>query len=325
MKFRFPRKWCLSLVLIAIPCVFFYLGRYSVRLFDQLTDYAKYRFPVAVFLFVGVTISIALFWKSQLFTKRLRKLISFILIVLIAGCFTFYYLAAVVDSDLDKDVYVPEVQDLGGAYYQTISESVNHQSKFKKDLSWKQIYNMYSPAVVLIEGKRNSGKSTGRAGTGFLINEDGVILTNFHILEDAYAATVTLTDQNQYQAFVLAKNKEMDFLVLKIKGNKFPCVVLGDSDTAEVADEVATIGNPMSLENSFANGIVSGVNRKRYDQVWLQTTIPMSPGNSGGPVFNSHGEVIGIMTETIRGEPISLAIPINQVLSQCKKTLALQR
>ena len=111
----------------------------------------------------------------------------------------------------------------------------------------------------------------------------------------------------------------MDFLVLKIEGGKFPCVVLGDSDTAEVVDEVATIGNPKYLENSFANGIVSGVNRKRYDQVWLQTTIPMSPGSSGGPIFNSHGQVIGIMTERVGGEPISLAIPINQILQSMAK------
>lgn len=73
----------------------------------------------------------------------------------------------------------------------------------------------------------------------------------FHVLQNDYTATVTLTDKSQYEAFVLAKNKEMDFLVLKIKGGKFPCVILGDSDTVKIVDEVATIGNPTNIKNNF--------------------------------------------------------------------------
>lgn len=271
--------------------------------------------PTFMLFALGATISTALIWKNPSFTKWEKKL-SLIPFALIIGCSTLYLPNS--GSDLNKDVYVPEAEGLQEVYYHSIAGDAGHQLKSKKELSLKQIYNMYSPAVVVVEGKDKDGELFS-AGTGFIISEDGVILTNFHVLRNAYAATVKLPDQSQYQAFVFAKNKEMDFAILKIKGNKLPYVVLGNSDTAEVGDVVSTIGNPGSLENSFANGIVSGVNQKWDGRIWLHTSISVAPGSSGGPVFNSYGEVIGIMAILTNENHTGLAIPINQVLQLMAK------
>jgi S1-C subfamily serine protease len=151
-------------------------------------------------------------------------------------------------------------------------------------------------------------------GSGFLISNDGVILTNYHVIAEGSSAVVKLPDGTLYVVDgVLASDKVRDVAVIKAHGENFRTLTLGDSDQLQVGEEVVAIGNPLSLESTVSNGIVSGL-RTVEDKggKFLQVTTPISPGSSGGPLFNVAGEVVGITTMYLAGgENLNFAIPIN--------------
>ncbi len=157
------------------------------------------------------------------------------------------------------------------------------------------------------------------SGSGFIIREDGVILTNNHVVEDAKEITVTLTDKREFNAKVLGRDPKTDLAVIKIepKGD-LPVAKLGDSEAIQVGDWVMAIGNPFGLSNTVTAGIVSAKGRVigagPYDD-FIQTDAPINPGNSGGPLFNEQGEVVGInsaiFSQTGGNVGIGFAIPIN--------------
>ena len=157
------------------------------------------------------------------------------------------------------------------------------------------------------------------AGSGFIIRQDGVILTNNHVVEAAKEITVILTDKREYSAKVIGRDPKTDLAVLKIepKGD-LPVAQLGDSDALRVGDWVIAIGNPFGLSNTVTVGIVSAKGRVigagPYDD-FIQTDAAINPGNSGGPLFNSRGEVVGInsaiFSQSGGNIGIGFAIPIN--------------
>ena len=157
------------------------------------------------------------------------------------------------------------------------------------------------------------------AGSGFIIRQDGVILTNNHVVEAAKEITVILTDKREYSAKVIGRDPKTDLAVLKIapKGD-LPVAQLGDSDALRVGDWVIAIGNPFGLSNTVTAGIVSAKGRVigagPYDD-FIQTDAAINPGNSGGPLFNSRGEVVGInsaiFSQSGGNIGIGFAIPIN--------------
>ncbi len=161
------------------------------------------------------------------------------------------------------------------------------------------------------------------AGSGFLIHEDGLILTNSHVLSaDGNRVEVTLMDQTRYRAKVLARDPENDLALIKVEaGRKLPFLRLGDSDSLKVGQKVLAIGNPFSLGGTLTTGIVSALGRSLpsgRDTVLedvIQTDAAINPGNSGGPLLDSHGDVIGINT-AIYGAGgnigIGFAMPINR-------------
>jgi len=135
-------------------------------------------------------------------------------------------------------------------------------------------------------------------GSGFIIDSSGLVLTCAHVIEGSYAITVTLQDQTELRATLLAGSKIADVAVLKITASKpLPTVKLGDSDDVQVGQPVFVIGNPGGLGGSVTSGIVSAVNRNisvsSYDD-YIQTDAAINHGNSGGPMFNLAGEVIGM-------------------------------
>jgi len=162
------------------------------------------------------------------------------------------------------------------------------------------------------------GKRQG-SGSGFIIRQDGVILTNNHVVEDAKEITVTLTDKQAYSAKVLGRDPKTDLAVLKIepKGD-LPVAKLGNSDDLAVGDWVMAIGNPFGLSNTVTAGIVSAKGRVigagPYDD-FIQTDASINPGNSGGPLFNEQGEVVGINSAIFSqgggNIGIGFAIPVN--------------
>ena len=153
-------------------------------------------------------------------------------------------------------------------------------------------------------------------GSGVIIDAEGHILTNNHVVERAEDVRVTLTDGREYEARVIGRDPKTDLAVLQVDVTEpLPVATLGSSDTLRVGDWVMAIGNPFGLSHTVTAGIVSGKGRiigaGPYDD-FIQTDASINPGNSGGPLFNMHGEVVGINTAMVpHGRGIGFAIPID--------------
>ena len=170
-------------------------------------------------------------------------------------------------------------------------------------------------------------------GSGFIINEDGEIVTNNHVVSGSRNITVTLADKSQYQAKVLGIDRRSDLAILKINaGKKLPIVHLGDSDALVVGQKVLAIGNPFALEGTLTTGIVSSLGRSLEGEGGttleglIQTDAAINPGNSGGPLLDSRGDVIGINTaiygsQTASGEAGSIGIGFAMPINRAKEKL----
>jgi serine protease Do len=155
-------------------------------------------------------------------------------------------------------------------------------------------------------------------GSGFVIDREGYILTNNHVVEKASSIKVKLSDEKEYDAKIVGRDPKTDIALIKIDVNhELPSAIFGDSDKLEVGDWVVAIGNPFGLEHTVTAGIVSAKGRVigagPYDD-FIQTDASINPGNSGGPLLNLKGEVVGINTAIVSGgQGIGFAIPINVV------------
>lgn len=158
-------------------------------------------------------------------------------------------------------------------------------------------------------------------GSGFIIDANGVILTNAHVVDGADRVTVVLTDGRRFEGKVLGEDLLTDVAVVKIEANNLPTVSLGNSDQLQPGEWAIAIGNPLGLDNSVTVGIVSATGRSSADigvsdrrVGFIQTDAAINPGNSGGPLLNQQGEVIGMNTAIISGaQGLGFAVPINTV------------
>jgi serine protease Do len=155
-------------------------------------------------------------------------------------------------------------------------------------------------------------------GSGFIVRPDGLVLTNAHVVAGAKEVTVKLTDKREFRAKVLGLDRDTDVAVLKIDAKGLPTVKIGDPERTQVGDWVLAIGSPFGFENSATAGIVSARSRSLPGEGYvpfIQTDVAVNPGNSGGPLFNLAGEVIGINSQIYSGSGgymgISFAIPID--------------
>jgi serine protease Do len=155
-------------------------------------------------------------------------------------------------------------------------------------------------------------------GSGFIVSADGTILTNAHVVRDAAEVMVRLTDKREFKAKVIGTDPQTDVAVLKIEAGKLPTVKLGNSKDVRVGEWVVAIGSPYGFENSVTAGIVSAKGRALPDGTYvpfIQTDVAVNPGNSGGPLFNLKGEVIGINSQIYSRsggyQGLSFAIPID--------------
>ncbi len=154
-------------------------------------------------------------------------------------------------------------------------------------------------------------------GSGFIVSADGIILTNAHVVRDATEVTVKLTDRREFRAKVLGSDPKTDVAVLKIDAKNLPVVPLGSTRDLKVGEWVLAIGSPFGLENTVTAGVVSAKGRALPDDSYvpfIQTDVAVNPGNSGGPLFNTRGEVVGINSQiyshTGGYQGLSFAIPI---------------
>ncbi len=168
-------------------------------------------------------------------------------------------------------------------------------------------------SVVLIEVRDKSDKVI-KSGSGFIASPDGKIVTNYHVIKGAYSAFVKLNSGAFFKVEgLVASDEDTDIAIVKVGSKSLPALEFGDSDKALVGQSVIAIGSPLGLENTVSNGIVSGL-REDSGKKWIQTTAPASPGNSGGPLINSSGVVVGMITwKVVGGENLNFAVPSNSV------------
>jgi len=192
-----------------------------------------------------------------------------------------------------------------------------------------QLYASQVNSVVAISTTIQSGYGSGQSsGSGFILTEDGYVITNYHVVEDATAIDVVMHDGNEYPAELVGKDATNDLAVLKIEAAGLSAATLGSSRDLVIGDMVVAIGNPLGeLASTQTVGYVSGIDREVSTSgsittiSMIQTDAAINPGNSGGPLFNMYGEVIGITTAKYSGttgsgasiEGIGFAIPIDDV------------
>jgi serine protease Do len=209
--------------------------------------------------------------------------------------------------------FVPVVQKaLPAVVFVDVKKKVTGQMRLPQDELFRRFFGEDVPQRPRIEPT---------SGSGFLIDAEGHILTNNHVVSNAEDITVTLPDKRTFKAKVVGADKETDVAVIKINGRDLPFLPLGDSDQMRVGDWVVAIGNPMGeLRGTVTAGIISAQGRSNLNifggtpsyQDFIQTDASINFGNSGGPLCNLRGEAIGINTAiNPSGQGIGFAIPIN--------------
>jgi len=188
-------------------------------------------------------------------------------------------------------------------------------------MSFREVAKAVKPAVVYIDIIENAASDSGQpdifgsgvpgiqrrregAGSGFIVTEDGYILTNNHVVGNASKITVTLADGRRLKAEVVGTDPETDIAVIKINASGLPIAVLGNSDDLEQGDWVLAIGSPFGLQQTLTAGIVSATGRELRESQYnhyIQTDASINPGNSGGPLVSMSGEVVGINTMILTG------------------------
>jgi serine protease Do len=194
--------------------------------------------------------------------------------------------------------------------------------------SFADVVASVNPAVVHItsvqgaapddqDSPRDQGFTTVRRGegTGFIVDPEGYILTNHHLVASPERIRVRLADRREFAATLVGSDPSTDLALLKVKAAALPSVKMGDSDQLRVGEWVCAIGNPYRFEHSVTVGVVSSKGRKIYNasfDAYIQTDAAINPGNSGGPLINAAGEAIGINSAmSVQGQGIGFAVPIN--------------
>ena len=210
------------------------------------------------------------------------------------------------------------------------SDAANANSTGGESMSLQQISSVVSPSVVAITTEQMSGSQTwfggyyvqSGAGSGVIISQDGYILTCAHVVDGATSVKVQLQNGETYDASIVGSDATSDIAVIKIEATGLTPAVIGDSDALAVGETVVAVGNPLgTLSNTVTDGIISALNREvtveDNDMTLLQTNASISPGNSGGGLFNANGELIGVVnakSSYSEAEGIGFAIPIDSAM-----------
>ncbi len=201
---------------------------------------------------------------------------------------------------------------------QAVQALFQNPGALRKESTVRELVSTLGEAVVQV-------RTPGGLGSGFIVNEEGYLITNFHVIEGETQISIEVyhnrsgqLDRRSYkQVRIIAMNKFADLALLKIEDKdapKFSQVVLGDSDALAQGDRVFAIGSPLGLERTVTEGILSTKTRQLAGELYMQTTTQINPGNSGGPLFNLKGEVVGVTNMKIQfGEGLGFAIPIENV------------
>ena len=233
-------------------------------------------------------------------------------------------------SRFDPDAYLASKAASPAFPYDALLADVQQQPKAKSTsrsaakperLDLIALSKKTRSAVVLIE-VFDASSTPIATGSGFFVSSDGMLVTNFHVIENAHMVIARAESGTIYRVSgAISANKESDIALLKAAAKEVPVLILGDSEEAEAGEPVAVIGSPLGLEGSLSEGIISAKRQLPSGEEWLQITAPISPGSSGSPVMNSRAEVIGVATMLIRnGQALNFAIPSKAVRALVKKS-----
>ena len=259
--------------------------------------------------------------------RRGLKITAIVLacVVAVGGAFGIGYAARNIFPAQQADVYVSNRQPVevntvavDGTTLMSYSELYKANVNSCVSINASETQNIFGQEAIV----------AASSGSGFIITRDGYIATNYHVISGSNNVTVTLYDGTTYDAAVVGGDEDYDIAVLKIDAENLTPVVIGDSSELNVGDDIAVIGNPLGeLTFSMSEGIVSMTNRLiNVDGTpfnMIQITAAVNSGNSGGPLFNMYGEVVGIVSaklsssssSTASVEGLGFAIPINDVVS----------
>lgn len=190
----------------------------------------------------------------------------------------------------------------------------------------ERIFMQNRKTVVIVATFDENGNPLGQ-GSGFIVRADGAVVTNYHVLHEAKRINVKVGSKILEVQGLINADKENDLVILKVKGDGLPVVKLGDIEKVSTGQKIYSISSPKGLENTISDGILSGIREIEPGKKVLQITAPISPGSSGGPVFNENGEVIGITTFLIKeAQNLNFAMPVNLISGHInnKKVTALK-
>jgi serine protease Do len=234
-----------------------------------------------------------------------------------------------------------ELAEKHGSEVVNISVTQNTQAKagspfggFPQDEQMQEFFKRFGipnfPGMPGQGGEAQPEFKSKSLGSGFIISEDGYILTNAHVVNEADEVIVKLSDKREFKAKIIGADKRTDVALVKIDATGLPVATLGNPDMLKVGEWVAAIGSPFGLENTMTQGIVSAKGRALPQEnfvPFIQTDVAINPGNSGGPLYNLDGEVVGINSQIYSRSGgsvgLSFAIPINvaiDISNQLKAT-----
>ena len=198
-----------------------------------------------------------------------------------------------------------------------------HTAQPSRQLTVADVVRHSRDAVVQIVVSDRAGNEVS-LGSGFIVSADGKVVTNYHVVQNAYSGVVKLASGSFFPIEgVLAMDTDKDLAILKVEGKRLPFLNISPTLDLHVGDQVVAIGSPLGLEGTVSDGIVSALREETPGKDWIQTTAPVSHGNSGGPLLNMRGNVVGVITWGIslqEGQNLNFAIPSEEVKSLLAKS-----
>jgi uncharacterized C2H2 Zn-finger protein len=246
-----------------------------------------------------VPIGIILLWARLKLQRPAKVWLTIILV------FSSIWLTKHSGLFLDDKIYLPPADSI-------LIDELDMQI-FEKRAETEKIKTI--PQIVEVQGSGVVSIETDKGqGSGFIISQSGIIVTNYHVLKGVHSVQITLTRGDVYNdVSLIAADRKKDLALIKIGASGLPTINLGDSDDVKVGQPVVAIGNPLGLKDTVTEGIISAIRDFKKVKI-LQTNAAVSPGSSGGPLFNMCGEAIGITSASVMwGQNLNFAIPINEL------------
>ena len=295
----------------------------ALRDIQKVKWYFRKRF-IFILLFLFYPLGAVLLWTGSKFKKKTKVIFTII--------FGLFFLASLIYQEASRKMLLNKstfdrIADLVVAPKKKIFippynagprpdlKLIRDRQKDRKRLAVSEIYARYSPGIVSIKTKDKFGRELG-LGSGFIVSQDGFIVTNYHVLASAYQVEVNIGNTVLSDVRLVKAVPQKDIAILKVKAQGLSPLVIGDSDELISGQIVVSLGSPLGLEYSVSSGIVSAI-RSGKDMKLIQMTAPISLGSSGGPVFNEYGEVVGITTigSFFFAQNVNFAVPINYLES----------